>query len=172
MKPDNSSNIFMLREYSQLHVPHSRDYRHWMVKSVRTHDQRCHLKLLDCEKLRIKYWKRSFSQLCYPQSPWKKTPNWNCKVQIIFFPWQGVTWMTAELCFHRTGQRATINMVNTMALLLKLCKWCHPHRMAVATTLSWNGLFTFLMLWKRKEKEIQLLNNKSDINKCSLRNWT
>lgn len=49
--------------------------------------------------------------------------------------------MTAELCFHRTGQRATINMVNTMALLLKLCKWCHPHRMAVAAILrGWHDL--------------------------------
>lgn len=80
MKADNSSNIFMLRGCSQLHVPHSRDH----------------------------------------------------------------------------GQR-----------------W-HPHKMAAATILQHHYFemgCLFSLSYEKKKKEIQLLNNRSDIDKCSLRNW-
>lgn len=110
MKPDNSSNIFMLRGCSQLHeraentqlkVPKK---SFWTVRNSGSNTEKVILAAI------------------LPTMTMKKDPKLKMKVQIHFFLPQGVTWMAAELCFYRTGQRATINTVNTVALLLKLCK--------------------------------------------------
>lgn len=61
-----------------------------------------------------------------------------------------------DSCFHRSGQQANINPINTV-LLLKLCKWCRPHKMAVATILQQHnlemGCSYFLCYDKKRRKK-------------------